>query len=335
MVEFDLETLGLRPETRAAFQPLARHGLELGRISTTHRKGGVLLCPRGRLQVAVLHKVRKRQEAGELEAHLTVGDWVAFEPRGEPITALVHEILPRHSLFVRKAAGLRPEPQPMAANVDHAFIVVGLDSEPSPRRLERFLTMIHRAGARASFVFTKADLVEDPSKLIEENLEAGPATPYFVVSSETGLGLDTLALEIGPGVTIALLGISGAGKSTLVNALFGETMMQTGAVRGRDQKGRHTTSERQLLVVPTGGLIIDGPGIREIEPWDAEDALEETFEDVAEWTAHCRFSNCRHDTEPGCAVLDAVKRGALTDERRRAFVALRLEAEQRSKKGRR
>lgn len=335
MADFAPETLGLRPGTLEAFEPYARHGLELGRVSTTHRKGGVVLCPRGRLQATVLHKLRRRQEAGELDAHLTVGDWVVFEPRGEPITALIHEILPRQSLFVRKAAGLRPEPQPMAANVDLAFIVVALDDEPNPRRIERFLTMVNRAGSKSMLVFTKADLVDDPGPLMAKNLEAGPDTPHLLVSGETGLGLEALKHEVQPGLTVALLGTSGAGKSTLVNALFGTVVMPTGAVRERDLRGRHTTSERQLLILPEGGLIIDGPGIRELEPWDAEDALLETFDDVAQLAISCRFSDCRHDREPGCAVRDAVQRGELEDTRRRAYIALTGEAKQRGKSARR
>jgi ribosome biogenesis GTPase len=283
----------------------------------------------------VLHKVRKRQDAGEIEAHLVVGDWVAFEPRGEPTTALIHEILPRHSLFVRKAAGLRTEPQPMASNVDAAFIVIALDAEPNPRRTERFLTMVHRAGAEAVLVFTKIDLVEAPEERAIPQRAGAMESPFYLVSGETGAGVEALARSIGDRKTVALLGASGVGKSTLVNALFGQSMMSTGAVRGHDQRGRHTTTERQLLILPSGGLLIDGPGIREIEPWDAEEALLETFDDIAELAASCRFSDCGHDGEPGCAVRAAAEGGQMTEERWRAFVKLKAESRGQARKRRR
>lgn len=335
MLDPALTRLGLRPETLRDFEPYARHGLELGRVATTHRKGGVVLSTRGRIQASVLHKVRRRQEAGELAAHLTVGDWVAFEPRGAPATALVHEILPRHSLFVRKAPGLRLEPQPLAANVDVAFLVVAADDEPNPRRTERFLTMVRRAGAEALLVITKADRLEDPGVGAAAHRAGAEALPFLVVSGASGLGLEALEAHLVPGRTFALLGASGVGKSTLVNALFGATVMSTGAVRAKDLRGRHTTTERQLIVLEGGALLIDGPGIRELEPWDAEEGLGAAFEDVSGLSADCRFSDCRHQAEPGCAVRLAVEEGRLEEARWRAFVKLEAEARRQSERRRR
>lgn len=263
-----------------------------------------------------------------------VGDWVLCDPPtssdGETV---VRSVLPRRTRLSRKVAGSRTEEQLVAANVDVVFLVMGLDGDFNLRRLERFAVMAWESGADPVVVLTKADLAEDAGDdagddVIERRFEAedvAPGMPVHLTSSVRGEGLDPLRAYLGEGRTVALLGSSGAGKSTLLNALCGEEVMATGAVREGDDRGRHTTTHRQLVRLPGGGLLIDNPGVREIQLWSGDEALGDAFGDVESLAPGCRFSDCRHEEEPGCAVLRAVETGELPEERLANYRGLQRE----------
>ncbi|MBK6686977.1 MAG: ribosome small subunit-dependent GTPase A [Deltaproteobacteria bacterium] len=258
---------------------------------------------------------------------LVTGDWVILEPLDEPGRARVHGLLPRRSRFARKAPGSGEglAEQVVAANIDWAFLVAGLDGDYNLRRLERALALARDGGVRPVIVLNKVDLISDPeAKRSEVQVIAGEA-PVYLVSAITGLGLPELHGYLGPGITVAMLGSSGAGKSTLVNALFGEARMVTNEVRAHDQRGKHTTTHRELLSLPSGGLIIDTPGMRELQLLPEEESLGDTFADVEEWARQCRFDDCRHETEPGCRVKAALEDGSLSDDRFQSFLKLRQE----------
>lgn len=258
---------------------------------------------------------------------LVTGDWVVLEPLDEPGRARVHGLLPRRSRFARKAPGSGEglAEQVVAANIDWAFLVAGLDGDYNLRRLERALALTRDGGVSPVIVLNKVDLIFDPEvKRAEVQVVAGEA-PVHLVSAISGTGLPELSRYLGPGVTVALLGSSGAGKSTLVNALFGEARMVTNEVRAHDQRGKHTTTYRELLLLPAGGLIIDTPGMRELQLLPEEEGLGDTFADVEAWAAECRFGDCRHETEPGCRVKAALEDGTLSEERLQSFLKLRQE----------
>jgi ribosome biogenesis GTPase len=240
---------------------------------------------------------RRLRRAG---ATLAVGDYVRVA--GGAIT----EVLPRRTKLSRRAAGDKASEQLVAANVDRVFIVCGLDRDFNMRRIERYLVAMRSGGAEAAVLLNKADLVEDPAARVVEVAALG--VPVHLISAREGTGLDALA--IGPGETVCFVGSSGAGKSTLLNRLLGRDAQRTGEVRGGDDRGRHTTSSRELFAVPGGGFVIDTPGMRELGLWDAEEGMAATFADLEELAQKCRFRDCRHDREPGCAV-----RGVLDDAR--------------------
>ena len=263
-----------------------------------------------------------------------VGDWVALRPPagGAHSQASIQAVLPRRSSFVRKAAGRRVEEQVVAANVDTAFLVAGLDGDFNPRRIERYVTAAWDSGARPVLVLNKADLAEEPADLAARAEAVAQGVPVHLVSARTGAGLEHLAPYLEARRTIALLGSSGAGKSTLLNRLFGVEMQRTGEVRESDDRGRHTTTHRELFVAPAGWLVIDTPGLRELQLWEGEEGIQTAFADVEELAAGCAFRDCRHAGEPGCAVVAAVAEGTLPPERLASYQKLQREmAELRSR----
>ncbi len=255
-----------------------------------------------------------------------VGDVVGVTLDGS--TPAIVAIAPRHGVIVRRDPADRMSAQVVAANVDSVFCVFGLDRELRPRRVERVLVLVHEGGAEPVVVLTKADLPDGAERVRAARAvveAAGPGTAVCVISSLSGAGLDELGRYLGPGSTAALLGESGAGKSSLVNALVGGDATEVGAVRGRDRRGRHTTTARRLFLVPTGGALIDTPGLRALGLWDGAEGVDEAFPDIAALAVHCRFRDCRHVDEPGCAVRSAVVSGSLPGARRDAYRVLRAE----------
>ena len=253
-----------------------------------------------------------------------VGDWVVVTAPNAAAEATILRVLPRKSHFSRKVTGDRSEEQVVAANVDTVWIVSSLDRDFSLRRIERYLTLAWESGANPVVVLTKSDLGDaaDRHTLEVESIAIG--TSVHTTSTLTGEGIDEFRVYLSRYATVALLGSSGVGKSTLINALAGSEVRETAAVR-RDGKGRHTTTHRQLLRRPCGGLVIDTPGMRELQLWDSQAGLADTFCDIDELKTECRFSDCRHASEPGCAVAAAVTQGLLSQDRLQSYQKLQRE----------
>ena len=298
MSEFDLGALGWTPELAEQLEP----GIVPGRVVAGHRAAYDVQTAGG--------NVRTRLPGRLLHENLdvAVGDWVGLAD------GLIRTVLPRRSAIVRQAAGRTSEKQTLAANVDLAFIVTSLGPELEPRRIERYLVTIWESGAVPEIVLTKADRIDDPWEQVAAVEAVAVGVPIHVVSGLTGQGCDALRARLQPGVTAVLIGSSGVGKSTLVNRFAGTERMAVTETRADDDEGRHTTSHRELIELPGGGLVIDTPGIRELQLWDGG-GIDEAFADVEDLAAACRFNDCSHESEPGCAVNAALESGALTQER--------------------
>ncbi|HTU99092.1 MAG TPA: ribosome small subunit-dependent GTPase A [Luteitalea sp.] len=269
---------------------------------------------------------RVRHKLGSREAFPAVGDWIALKPAApnEDMGRIV-DVLPRRGRFVRKAAGTVTEAQVVAANVDVVFLVSGLDHDFNVRRIERYLIAALEGGAAPVIVLNKADLPRDMADVRSALGPVAGEVPAVFVSARSGLGVDDLRTHIGPGRTAAFLGSSGVGKSTLINRLIGRDVQRTADVRESDSKGRHTTTHRELIVLPDGGLLIDTPGMRELQLWDVSTGLDDAFEDISALGADCRFRDCTHDTEPDCGVKAAVEDGRLSADRLANYQRLRKE----------
>ncbi|MBS2031740.1 MAG: ribosome small subunit-dependent GTPase A [Deltaproteobacteria bacterium] len=320
----ELSQLGWDEQWLAAFQALrpcfASLALEPGRVLRQDRGWFKVLTAQGeRLSRAAGKLAHGAENALELPV---VGDWVAIAFAHSKREATVHAVLPRRSLLARRMAG-NDEPQPIAANADVAFLVHGLDQEPHLRRTERALAMIAASGAQPVLVLNKVDLAADAPKAIAEVQAIAHGVAVLALSAERGDGMDAFAALLPPGRTGVLLGPSGAGKSSLANRLLGEARLATGAVRAGDFKGRHTTTRRELVLLPSGALLIDGPGVREFGLLEGE--LAETFPDIDALAVNCRFRDCAHASEPGCAVRAAAERGELDPDRLESFLKLRRE----------
>jgi len=280
------------------------------------RPGRVVAQDRGSWEVGTEHGVVRAtlpSGATRPEESPAVGDWVALS--GERIVT----VLPRRSAFVRQAAGNARRKQVLAANVDRAFLMTAAGPDFNVRRLERYLTLAWESGARPVVVVTKVDLAEDPVRLVADASGVAWGASVYPISSVTGAGLDELGRELVPGETVVLLGSSGVGKSTLVNRLAGTERAATQGVREGDDRGRHTTTRRELHVLPDGVLLLDTPGMRELALWASEGSLSKTFPEIDELAGACRFRDCTHRSEPGCAVLAAVESGRLSRERLAAY----------------
>jgi ribosome biogenesis GTPase / thiamine phosphate phosphatase len=240
-----------------------------------------------------------------------VGDWVVVELRDQGSAAQIQEVLPRRSQFVRKMAGKKIVEQVIAANVDIALLVSALDGDFNPRRVERYLTQCWESGAKPVIVLNKADVCEAPQEKVEEMERAAMGVSICVVSATTGQGFDELEKYLARGQTIVLLGSSGVGKSTIVNRLLGHGIQEVQEVRESDSRGRHTTTSREIFALKSGALLMDTPGLRELQLWDADEGISKAFSDIETLAVRCRFGNCRHDGEPGCGIQAAIDAGEL------------------------
>ncbi|MET7755194.1 ribosome small subunit-dependent GTPase A [Streptomyces sp. NPDC005389] len=300
----------------AAFAPYAAQGLVPGRV---------IRVDRGQCDVATAEGI-VRADTAFVTPHdplrvICTGDWAAVDPEGAGDPRYVRACLPRRTAFARSTSSKRSEGQILAANVDHAVITVSLAVELDLGRIERFLALAWESGAQPTVVLSKADLVPDPvglSYLVEDVETVAPGVQVVPLSSTTGEGLDVLSAVVAGGTTV-LLGVSGAGKSTLANALVGEDVMDVQAARDIDGKGRHTTTTRNLFVLPTGGVLIDTPGLRGVGLWDAETGVGQVFSEIEELAADCRFHDCAHESEPGCAVAAAIEDGSLPVRRLESY----------------
>ena len=323
MTEPGLRELGFAGPVAEAFAPFAAQGLVPGRVVVGHTR---LLRVRTEEAEALAEVAGSlRHQARGPEDRPAVGDWVALRPREGGHRAVVQAVLPRRTAFVRRAAGDRAVAQVLAANVDTVFLVMGLDGDFNPRRLERALVLAWESGADPVVLLNKADVCDDVLGRRAEIEAVAPGVPVRVIAAKPGEGLESLAPWLLPGRTVALLGSSGVGKSTLVNRLLGREKQKTREVLEAGQRGRHTTSHRELILLPGGALLLDTPGLRELQLWSDGAGLEAAFGDVYGLSGACRFTDCRHETEPGCAVRAAVEEGRLDPARLDSFRKLQAE----------
>jgi ribosome biogenesis GTPase / thiamine phosphate phosphatase len=312
-----LAALGWSDELEAAFTTYRERGFMAARVVAEHRGGYYVRSELGDRLAHGRGRLRDDEIWGGMPA---VGDWVVVvDAPGERFA--IEALLPRRTKVSRKTPWLKAEEHILVANVDTVLLVSGLDADFNPRRLERYLTAAWDSGADPVIVLTKLDLCDDPGKLLEAEAVA-VGVPVHAVSNVTGEGVEEIRSLLRPAKTFVLLGSSGTGKSTLVNRLAGRRVMETGSLR-TDGRGRHTTRHRQLLVLPGGAILVDTPGLRELQVWEGD--LDSAFADIAELAAQCRFNDCAHSSEPDCAVREALATGALDADRWRNYVKLQRE----------
>ena len=323
-----LRALGWTPELAEGFAGHGARGLAPARVTAEHRGAYSVrsIRPQGPAEGLAVVSGRYRHDSSGPADFPAVGDWVAIDGSPADDGATIHARLPRRTAFSRLAAGRRTETQVVAANVDVVFVAMGLDGDFNLRRLERYLAVAWASGASPVVLLTKADRCPDVGSRARAVEAAAPAVPVLPISALAGIGLDAVRTWLTPGRTAAVLGSSGVGKSTLINVLAGHELLATSEVRAGDDRGRHTTTARQLLALPGGGLVIDTPGMRELGLWDGGESIGETFAEIDELASACRFADCWHEQEPGCAVLAAIGEGRLPGERLRSRRKMEREA---------
>lgn len=320
-----LAQLGWNQFFADAFDQIADADLEPARVGIEHNHLLRVYTASAEVLATVSGKLRHIADGpADLPA---VGDWVGVCPSPEG-PAQIRALLPRRTCFSRKASGDATQRQVVASNIDTVFLVSGLDRDFNPRRIERYIVAASDSGAKPVIVLNKGDLVEDIDAAVLTLREMAADVPIHVTSCEDGRGIDALEQYLADGQTIALLGSSGVGKSTLINRLLGYDRQRTRTVRQRDSHGRHTTVHRELLLHPRGGVIIDTPGMRELRLWDTRGGLETAFDEIEALVDDCRFRDCQHRTEPGCAVQQAVKHGHISAGRLAHYHQLRGEQTQ-------
>ena len=319
-----LEIYGWSPFFAEHFAPYALQGLVAGRICRDHQHLYRVYTEQGEAVASVAGRVRHRASgAGEFPV---VGDWVALRLLPRERRAVIQAVLPRLSKFSRKVAGSVTEEQVVAANIDTIFLTQALDDDFNLRRIERYLLLAWESGARPVVILNKADLCDRVADLVRQVEEIAPGVPVHATSARLRQGFDQLSAYLEPGRTVALLGSSGVGKSTLINRLLGRDFLRTREVRSEHSRGRHTTTHRELVVLPSGALVIDTPGLRELQLWEVAGALESAFPDIEALAVGCHFRDCRHEGEPRCAVRQAVADGAFPSERLDSYLKLKVES---------
>ena len=319
--------LGWHPFFEQHFEAFRGEGLAPMRIVREERAAFLVSGDQGDLTAEV--SGRFRHHAQTRSDFPAVGDWVAVAARPDESRATIHAVLPRRSAFSRKVAGATTEEQVVAANIDTVFLVNGLDGGRNfnLRRIERYLALTWESGAAPVVVLNKTDLCDDVDGCIAEAESVATGVPIHPVSATERQGMDALQPYLAGGKTVALLGSSGVGKSTSVNALLGAERQDVGAIREGDGRGRHTTTCRELILLPDGAALIDTPGLRELQLWTDEESLDAGFEDIEAIASGCRFRDCRHEGEPGCAVHEAIGQGRLEASRFESYLQLRKELE--------
>lgn len=287
--------------------------LSIGRICVEHKSGYKIYSEIGELTATISGKLRNNCKTKE--DFPAVGDWVLFEPIDSGARAVIQTILHRKSKFSRKVAGNETQEQVIASNVDFAFIVCALNYDFNLRRIERYLSLIWQSGATPVIVLTKPDLCDDVQEKIYQVSDIALGVDVHSINNISTDGIEALQKYFVNNKTVVLLGSSGVGKSSLINNLAQKNVMKVNELRSNIDKGRHTTTHKQMFILPNGGLIIDTPGIRELQLWDAEDGISQCFSDIEKFAEHCRFGNCMHNNEPGCAVQKAIEQGLMDAKR--------------------
>ena len=321
----DLIQLGWNPFFEKQFEQFKTDNMMPGRVAREDKFVYTVWTEQGEIIARVVEK--QRFQAGSKADFPAVGDWVALARHDSPDQRKIVSILPRSSCFLRKVAGRTTEEQVLAANIDTVFLVTGLDNNFSVRRIERYLTLAWNSGASPVVVLNKADVCPEIEQRTEEVRSVAIGVPVHAISAVNKEGLEPFATYLAEGRTVALLGSSGVGKSTLINALLGNDLLDTGGVRLDDSRGRHTTTHREMVRLPDGGILIDTPGMRELQVWGDDGGLRRTFEDIEELAANCRFGDCSHENEPGCAVQQALDEGAIDVARFESYLKLQREFE--------
>ena len=291
------------------------------RVVAVHKERYKLVCENGECY----GRLKTKEYYVEGEAFPTAGDFVVinFNPSGDSV---IVKTLPRRTVFMRKDPDPNKAEQAVAANFDYVFIMQSLNHDFNVKRLERYLTLAWQSGAQPVVILTKADLLDDPNDRIAMAELYAMGAPIHAVSSQTGHGINELEIYLSPRKTVVFLGSSGVGKSSLVNALAGEEIMATKGIREDDSKGRHTTTHRELIMLRSGAMIIDTPGMRSLGMWDVSEGIGNAFADVERFLGLCKFTDCRHESEPGCAIKKAIENGELTRERWESYLSLKREA---------
>lgn len=318
----DLKDIGFNNFFMESFKEYEKSGYKLGRVFAEHTHIYKLYTEIGEVLGEISGKML--HEANFREDFPAVGDFVVISLREEEKRATIHKILPRKSKFSRKIAGSTTEEQILASNIDTVFLVNALNNDFNIRRIERYLILAWESGANPVIILSKADLCDDVDGIVRQVESAAVGVPIHIISSLTKEGLEELAPYFKPGNTVALLGSSGVGKSTLINCLLGEEVQETQGLRN-DDKGRHTSTYREIFLLPQGGLIIDTPGMRELQLWNASEGISETFEDIEILAKQCFFSDCTHNKEPNCAIKTALRNGTLDEKRYENYKKLQKE----------
>ena len=322
----DLEDFGWDPFFQEHFQKPQIPDSVPARVISESKNSFQVYSQYGELTARITGKMRHRAEAKD--EYPTVGDWVVITPLRDERKGVIHAVLPRKSKFSRKVVGERTEEQVVSANIDTVFIVSGLDGGRNfnLRRIERYLTLAWDSGAIPVVILNKVDLCPDVASFVQNIEDIAPGISIHPVSAKERIGLEALKNYLPKGRTGAFLGSSGVGKSALINALLGAEKQETGEVRQDDRMGRHTTTKRELILLPGGGIMIDTPGMREIQMWAGEDGLHGTFHDIEMMAKRCRFSNCGHNAESGCAIRAAIDQGELDLARLESYRKLQKES---------
>ncbi|HEY9666308.1 MAG TPA: ribosome small subunit-dependent GTPase A [Coleofasciculaceae cyanobacterium] len=309
----NLKDLGWSSFFQKNFESHCQEGYTIGRVVLEHKHVYILYTEQGEFSAEVTGKMR--YQASGRQDFPAVGDWVVISLREGENRATIHTVLPRKSKFSRKIVGAITEEQLVATNIDTVFLITGLDGDFNLRRIERYLILVWESGANPVIILNKADLCDDVEQRRQQVESIAQGVPIIVLSAVKNQGIATLIPYLTKGQTVALLGSSGVGKSTLTNQLMGKVVQAVQEVRHSDNRGKHTTTHRELLVLPSGGLLIDTPGMREIQIWAGDEGLQETFADINMLARQCRFHDCQHSLEPGCAVQQALEDGTLDYQR--------------------